>query len=343
MAQDDEPDLDPDAEYAASFSKLHGLTPPVDIEEILREFADIEEDNIPHGCDGLLIRRTGRRPLVLVSRGQIEVRRRFTLAHELGHIVLPWQIGTFLCQKIESASRTEEDIAHQWTALSLEASANTFAGELIFPTRWINSVFRSAGDSPLEALAEIAAEANGSIAAALVAVKRVYSVPARFLVVNVFDGIDSQASTKTSRIQSIPDLSQETLGEYERAGAVITEMPYSAGRKIVCLHYAPDSGHLAAVPDRHAGVHSTNILRGIISEVYPDLSPAEAARMVQSINGMIGAANLPKFHQTIAQLVTAFRIRFASKTQLKEAMGHADFGPFLTRKAEEVLAKRQRE
>ena len=88
MAQDDEPDLDPDAEYAASFSKLHGLTPPVDIEEILREFADIEEDNIPHGCDGLLIRRTGRRPLVLVSRGQIEVRRRFTLAHELGHFKL---------------------------------------------------------------------------------------------------------------------------------------------------------------------------------------------------------------------------------------------------------------
>lgn len=345
MAQEDEPHLDPDAEYAAAFSAKHGLTPPIDVEEILREFADIDEDSIPHGCDGLLIRRPNSRPLVLVSRGQLETRRRFTLAHELGHLVLPWQIGTFLCDKIESASQRDkeeddEDGSHEWTAYGLESSANTFASELLLPSRWLNDKFRSSGQTPLEKLFDAAEDANASILASLRAMCKVRCISARFLVTGPFDNIEQQYATKISRVQYVQSLSR--LDEYERAGAMVERMPYARGKQIVCISYLPEAGYAQEAQRRYPGVHSTDILIAIIKDTRPGIGQAELQRLMQSANGVIGSANLPKVHLTVGELVTAFRIRFVDRPHLEGITSHIDFLPFLTRKGEEVLAKRKR-
>jgi hypothetical protein len=103
---------------AAHVVKRFGLTPPVDVQRVVRTFADIERDWIPGACDGLVLglHAPRRRPLVLLKRGRPLVRERFTLAHELGHILLPWHIGDgFPCETSRERSLSEPEVVRRRT------------------------------------------------------------------------------------------------------------------------------------------------------------------------------------------------------------------------------------
>ncbi len=69
---------------------------------------------------------------VFLNANASQTRIRFTLAHELGHILIPWHIGTIIDNTRESQSN---DI--YWL---LESEANRFASELLMPSDWIASI-----------------------------------------------------------------------------------------------------------------------------------------------------------------------------------------------------------
>lgn len=75
----------PEQRAAARLRGRLGLAPPVDVESVVKQFADVEKDHLPANCDAIVL-RTGHerpKPLVLIDPAKPPRRRRFTLAHEL--------------------------------------------------------------------------------------------------------------------------------------------------------------------------------------------------------------------------------------------------------------------
>ena len=117
---------------AARLVERLGISPPIDVEALCRSFAGLSFNQFPIEIDGLCLdlKVPGKRPKVWVSKNIPPVRQRFTLAHEVGHIVIPWHRGTII-DDID-APRSHERGRYR----EMEAEANRFAAELLMPSSW---------------------------------------------------------------------------------------------------------------------------------------------------------------------------------------------------------------
>ena len=70
----------PEEKVAQRFSQKRGIKPPVDVEALVREMADLEEDFLPAGYDAVTLDKSGRhhRPRVIIEKKQPAARRVFT-------------------------------------------------------------------------------------------------------------------------------------------------------------------------------------------------------------------------------------------------------------------------
>ncbi len=122
----------PEERLAARLVRRLSLQPPVDVYKLARSLASVSEKQFPIEIDGLCLdlKVPGRRPKIWLSKRPGLMRRRFTLAHEIGHIVIPWHTGTIV-DDLE-APRTASGGSYR----QIEAEANRFAAELLMPTHW---------------------------------------------------------------------------------------------------------------------------------------------------------------------------------------------------------------
>jgi Zn-dependent peptidase ImmA (M78 family) len=118
---------------AARLVKRLALEPRVDVDKIAKSLATVREKSFPIEIDGLCldIKVPGLRPKIWLSNRLGPVRRRFTLAHEIGHIIIPWHAGSIV-DDLE-APRTGARGKYR----EMEAEANRFAAELLMPTEWV--------------------------------------------------------------------------------------------------------------------------------------------------------------------------------------------------------------
>jgi len=87
----------PEEKMAARVLARHSLTPPYDLMALACIYGDVEIIPFPIVADGVTVGIGGaERPQILVNSSAPETRRNFTLAHELGHIVIPWHTGTIV-------------------------------------------------------------------------------------------------------------------------------------------------------------------------------------------------------------------------------------------------------
>ncbi|MCW7469596.1 ImmA/IrrE family metallo-endopeptidase [Leptospira kanakyensis] len=128
--------LTPPSKLAQRLFDRHKLQIPVEIEILIKEYADIEEVIFPTNVDAVLLERKDpfTRPKVLISKSLPKNRLRFTLAHELGHILIPWHVGTIFCHT-DASYIYEND-----TYWQIEKEANDFASELLINSNWIFSI-----------------------------------------------------------------------------------------------------------------------------------------------------------------------------------------------------------
>jgi Zn-dependent peptidase ImmA (M78 family) len=105
--------------------------PPVDPYEIATELGmDVIEEELEDGVSGMLYRREEGRSLVFLRGHDSVTRKRFSLAHEIGHKVLH-QSPVF----VDSPLRRD-----QVSSLAVdfkEIQANTFAANLLMPANWV--------------------------------------------------------------------------------------------------------------------------------------------------------------------------------------------------------------
>lgn len=121
----------PVEKMAARLLARHNLRPPYDLEALALNYATVEQHHFPLDADGVTIGIGGeKKPQVLINSDSPETRKKFTLAHELGHIIIPWHTGTIVSHlgKIEASEEYRR----------MESEANQFAAELLLPSSWIS-------------------------------------------------------------------------------------------------------------------------------------------------------------------------------------------------------------
>ena len=127
------------------------LVPPVDVESLVASHADVRRlpldsntlDAVVHGLRG------GRhRPVVVLNDERPHTRIRFTLAHELGHLLLAWHIGTIECHV------DDDDDDRAGLVVPFEREADAFASRLLVPARFVREISALPEPEMLARLAE---------------------------------------------------------------------------------------------------------------------------------------------------------------------------------------------
>lgn len=128
----------PEEKMARRVLARRNLLPPFDLNALANEYGELEYLDLPYDVDGITI-GIGRaqKPRILVNASAPATRRKFTLAHELGHIVIPWHTGTI----VSHLDPHQADAAY----MQMEAEANRFAAELLMPSDWLAEQFEYAG------------------------------------------------------------------------------------------------------------------------------------------------------------------------------------------------------
>jgi hypothetical protein len=139
----DDADWTPQARAAEIHRQLGELPPPISVHQIAQalDIHHIREEPLTN-FEGCLVTDPERSAGdILVNSGASKPRRRYTIAHELGHFLCTWHKsgdeGSFRC------SRSDMTVSRGQRGRDLqEAEANQFAIELLAPKRFLSKHLR---------------------------------------------------------------------------------------------------------------------------------------------------------------------------------------------------------
>ena len=97
-------------------------------------------------------------------------RQRFTLAHEIGHVVIPWHTGTIQC----NTDNPSASLSDRKKVDFQEEEANVFASELLIPTDWLKKRMKRAKNFE-RLLANVTDGTKASVMACLYAIEPLLS------------------------------------------------------------------------------------------------------------------------------------------------------------------------
>lgn len=154
---------------ANSLVSKYGCTPPINLEEI---YSDLEIEIIKeanqYGIEAYSDLSETVKVYINPELTYYKPRRRFTLAHELGHVCIPWHNGDIKCETDNSYVQ----INGKRMLDTQELEANIFASEILMPTDWLNEEIKNNLERSFFSLVEdIATIANTSILASLFALE----------------------------------------------------------------------------------------------------------------------------------------------------------------------------
>ena len=137
--------INPISRIANRVIEKYNLFPPINIKELVGKYAKLSFIHIPYeDVDGITLnlKVPGKSTHVIVNREKPSVRQRFTMAHELGHILIPWHVGDVIVDAIGDGLELDSD-SNYWRR---EAEANTFAGELLIPFSYVSDLLSKKED-----------------------------------------------------------------------------------------------------------------------------------------------------------------------------------------------------
>lgn len=125
-------------------SNEYKLYPPVDFKKVLlQKGIKYREEKLVTNGDGYSDLRDSGLEIVVNSDMDYLPRKRFTIAHELGHIFIGWHDDVTLC-------RTDDEYAAHNMLDIQEKEANIFASELLMPTEWVKEQLERYADYGLD-------------------------------------------------------------------------------------------------------------------------------------------------------------------------------------------------
>jgi Zn-dependent peptidase ImmA (M78 family) len=104
----------------------------VDIERLAKRAGlRVIEEGLESEISGMLYRE-GDRATILINKDDAPVRKRFSMAHELGHFLLHTSSSVFVDRRVRF-----RDAASSQGTIPEEIEANSFAADLLMPQAWV--------------------------------------------------------------------------------------------------------------------------------------------------------------------------------------------------------------
>lgn len=181
------------------------LTPPVDVQALLEGQAEFHRVDWPYeDVDAIVtgFASASGKPVVYVRATENLLRERFTMAHELGHLVLPWHLPEANCSVDEGEFELHDPTTEQ--------QADIFASTLLVPDRWLAELMNTHADDMTRILQDLNST-EVSTAAALQALRR-YLLPGW-----VFEAYGGRSLVATSGTQLPDNANRRTLAREAHA------------------------------------------------------------------------------------------------------------------------------
>jgi len=143
---------------AQRVSAKYNLSVPVNFDSVISDKCEyVECESLPGAVDGYTELGCNP-PRINILSTAFEQRKRFTIAHELGHIFIPWHNGVDTLKNEENSKDSLLD--------RNEEEADAFASEILLPEKWMKTFFNSSKNkSAKEIIENITHDANVSVLA----------------------------------------------------------------------------------------------------------------------------------------------------------------------------------
>jgi hypothetical protein len=143
--------------YASALREELQLKGRVDLQAVADKFHFSIRERDLAGCEGALLRSSNdSRGIIVVKRAIREFgRKRFTIGHEIGHLVLQGMSAACVSSDIGNWSKASKEV---------EKEADEFAAELLIPSKEIGAVINS-GTPSLQTIQDVAQEYEASLSA----------------------------------------------------------------------------------------------------------------------------------------------------------------------------------
>ena len=259
----------------------------------------------------LNLKQPGKKPHIIINETISDTRKRFTLAHELGHVLIPWHTGMIVDEIDVPDGAANADYSE------IEAEANRFAAELLMPTKWTREQVEKDAD-PLKVSKIISEVANVSLQAA--SLKLIASLSKGY----VFAQIDAG-------IVILSGKSADTLASNPKVGSTIkpdTLFPFSTQSKSNGYYWWKFEESSEFVP-------TEDDWRETLDEIIGDIGiPADNIKSTKDkLNGIISYANiLVKDKRTSGRVYQAClqRVYSNDSATIRKIANHPKFGTFLS-------------
>ncbi|QYK47104.1 MAG: ImmA/IrrE family metallo-endopeptidase [Phycisphaeraceae bacterium] len=300
---------------------------PIELERLAAEYADVIIDDIPIQCDGLLyFPEHRRRPLIILQRMSNAERRRFTLAHELGHLLIPWHIGERIHthrQSLEYVSEYNDPYRRQ------EAEANRFASELLMPSDWLAEKM---GSLSFAALLDQTSRCLVSYDVQAYAMGRLLPTDAFVALCGATGRIIRTASSRMDKL-TIPE-TNSSIVEYVQVNACSYEcVNVRHDRSMYIVQYDLSSLRRPVL----SGRPSEQILRAMVADIDDTLSFPVVQK---SMAGVVGAA-WAKWRMAPHEEFVACLVDFCARHQvLRPLAAHPAFLDYVWTRVGELASRR---
>lgn len=321
----------PEIKLARRVLKKHSLIPPFNVRNLLESYATVIFKSIPiPGVDGIAvnIKVPGKKPLIIINQDVSPTRQQFTMAHELGHLIIPWHTGI----KIDSAENDNELIYSEYIYSALEGEANRFAAELLMPSTYIRETELN-NSSLAAAHEEICRQLTVSPNAAAIQMGK--TLPAGIIYSAVRNGV-VEYSGRTEGTFTTPPAKSQLFNEK----LYLSAQEHSIWNvKNLSIHWWKMASSLSL-----DATYDDRSWRELLDEIVLSINPEQGSiKYKQSLNGVIGSINSKMRHSdnyTFESLLAACYQRFENEdyAQLKN---HRNFNAFLKKRVEEMFSNRK--
>lgn len=257
---------------AARLVRRLKLQPRVDVFKVAKTLADVSEKRFPIEIDGLCLdlKTPGKKPKVWISSRISEVRRRFTLAHEIGHIFIPWHTGSIV-DNVDVPDRLKGRYQ------TMEAEANRFAAELLMPSDWVREKSKNC-DHIAGLFSVLHRVADVSFKAALY--RTIDYGPPGYIVAKVQNGVVIQTRRTRGTISYPPE-----------NGALLSliDMP-TAGVPVTTSYEQTDYVWWKVDNEVRPGPQPQRAWRQILIEILDDVPQEHRKDALTRVNAIVGNA-----------------------------------------------------
>lgn len=312
------------------FSK-YKLEVPIDLEKLVKKYAEVNYVSFPNGAENfdgvtLNLKVADAIPKIYININKPKTRQRFTLAHELGHVLIPWHTGTIF----DDVSHGDENSAYQ----QFENEADEFASELLLPTEWIKQQvenLRNLNDlkNILDYIYSIC-----EISYAAISFKIINFLPPNYVYIYVRNHqiISHQKAKSTLATPAYGDRKKqvhetEFYKKYAKPGKFFI---IEAGDYSYYWFYVADDTPMLVYDD-------VRTYQEILKTIVSDLGKAHSDLL--SINGMVGSAKSSLQHSDnlTRELLYQHCIMKTNEEKYSWIKEHQDFPIFLSKKVSAIL------